>query len=418
MTRIVFALIMMVSAVCSGTSFAEATQTITPTLYVVGVSTRQSVQELNKVSEIIVRLLLEQAKIGDEIAVIDGNRIQQAANFKYTDAVPANNARLKKAYFEKDIERLLLYFRDHQAKEHDGGLELEMLSRYIETRRAEEKTRQVKLLLIGSPIHHDADEFFNGMENGFLPDCVFSVQGPFNVTGRESALTGIDAHWIYLNSPFVNPYHAEMTERFLSLYLSLQGAHLLTLTSDTSAYRRLTVEGLQAKYYEINPNDLKYEVHSVDTLTIPSVGSMTKNPPPPSSLLSRKGLNVFIDWEGAPANDVDLYFRYPGAKEISYKHRKDEIEGKWIRWTKDKANGTEMVNVPTGIEIDLQKIDVSVNLYSGYALKGINGTVYIVFEGKVYSAHFRIRAQRGDYGKSNRDRKTWRKLNLVRIVGL
>lgn len=403
-------------------SNAETRNAATPTLIVVGVSMRQTTPELNKAAEIIVKTLFDTAQCGDEIAVVDVGGMKQAADFKVPMDVSLNSQKLKKTFFDDEIGRLLLYFKEHQAKEGDADLNIPAFTRYLEARKQEETKRKVRALLIGSPLHHSDDEFFGGMPSGFLPDRVFFIQGtPFSVVGvgKEVAIKDVDVHWIYLKNPFINSYHAEMTERFLNLFFALQGGRLLTFTSDPAAYRRVANSGITHKSFEVNENDVKLEVHSVENVIIPSIGQgLTSNPPPPQSTVSQNGLEIFAAWEGGRQIDVDLYVQLLEMRELCYRHRKNEVDGKTIRWIKDRDTGAENVMVPAGLKVDIRKVEAYLSFYAGHAKRGVDGMIYVYFENKVYAAPFHIRAAKGDEGKSRRTARTWFRLDLARIVGL
>ncbi len=248
------------------------------TTYIVGFTMRQEKPKLDKTLEIGARMVFEVLQRGDEILVMDTATMQEAARFAYPEDAELEHQRLRQRYFQGEINRLLVYFKNHQAKSNDGGLNLAIFASYLEAKKQEVKNRPMKVLLLGSPFQSGEAVIKEDMAKLVLPDAVFCAkQSPFYIR-LGNKLSGVDIHFIHTGE-FLNNCHAEGTKRFWSAYFAGQGARLMTFSGSSGDLRRVKIGGLE--YEEVMPDCSKNKVERCEANPLLFVEEVPAKPSKP-----------------------------------------------------------------------------------------------------------------------------------------
>lgn len=228
------------------------------TTYLVGFSMRQEKPKLEKTLEVVARMVFEIMERGDEILVVDTATMQEAARFVYPSDAELEHHRLRQRYFQGEINRLLVYFKQHQTQASDGGLNLPIFVSFLESKRQEVQDRPLKVVLLGSPFQSGEGAIKEDMAKVVLPDAVFCAkQSPFFIRPGHK-LSGVDIHLIHTGE-FLNNCHAEGTKHFWGVYFAAQGARLMTFSGSSSDLRRVKIGGLAYEEVALNCSNNKVE---------------------------------------------------------------------------------------------------------------------------------------------------------------
>jgi hypothetical protein len=260
MKKIIVVLVMLFAA-CSQNNAAPTTGAANVhagTTYVIGFTMREVKPTLNKTLEIVARIIFEVMERGDEILVVDTASNQEAARFAYPADAELEHQRLRQRYFQGEINRLLLYFKNHQTETNDGGLKLPMFVSYLEAKKQEVQNRPLKVLLLGSPFQSGEGVIKENMARVVWPDAVLCTkQSPFYARSGKK-LSGVDIHFFHTGE-FLNNCHAEGTKHFWGAYFAAQGARLMTFSGSSGDLRRLKIGGLSYEEVPLNCSSNKIE---------------------------------------------------------------------------------------------------------------------------------------------------------------
>jgi len=403
-----------------GCSASDSSTVSRGNIYEVGLSLKQSKPDIERSLGIILNLLIKVADRGDIVTIIDAERIETIASFDFSKANKIHNSKLKAKFIQKGWMQILAYVKGHQTEIGENNF-IPAFARYLSNRR-QELSGRMKVLLLGSPIYQDSDPLFGGMREGFLPHIVFSLSDShFRTIGKENSLQDIDVHFIFNREAFLNDYHRSEVEKFWGIYFQTQSAKLLTFSSNSKSYKRLTLNHLEAKVYELNLNDTKLEIHSAERIPSNILGRVVSTNPPPPTKYVGKGIEIGFILEDEK-NDVDQYIKFKKGEELYFKRHKTTGADFPAYWKKDRKSKNELVKVPPSIDVDIRDVEVWLNYYGNYS-KGASGSpkgeVRVLFNNKLYSAPFQIPASKGDKGESDRQSaSTWIKIDLEQVVGL
>lgn len=253
----------MLFAACSQNNAAPTTGAANVhagTTYVIGFTMREVKPTLNKTLEIVARMIFEVEVMerGDEILVVDTASMQEAARFVYPLDVELQHQRLRQKYFQGDVNRLLLYFKNHQSQSVDGGLNLPIFVSFLEAKKQEVQNRPLKVLLLGSPFQPMEGATKESMAKAVFPDAVFCAkQSPYYIRPGNK-LSGVNIHFVHTGE-FLNNCHAEGTKHFWGAYFAGQGARLMTFSGSLGVLRRLKISGLAYEETKLNCSNNKIE---------------------------------------------------------------------------------------------------------------------------------------------------------------
>lgn len=97
---------------------------------------------------------------------------------------------------------------------------------------------RANIIIIGSPLHADSNQPAFSLAAGVPSDgCITAdpSESIYATKHRRSSLAGVAVHWAYLQPPWLNEYHTEGIQRFLSLYIGSMGGTLATFASDPAS---------------------------------------------------------------------------------------------------------------------------------------------------------------------------------------
>lgn len=395
----------------------------------------------------VLTVALQDAKPGDTVQVLDGWNVKPVATF----TVPGHNAYARDPKARaKAMQVPIQAFNTWMAAETPGqpsaripigGARVPAVFEYCATHTDLAKTGG-KLTLICSTIFDDPAEPAFSMKDGFYPsdshlDAV-RAESVFGLKDDAKRFDGIAVHWVNVGCTYVDDGHRAAVERWWTLYSQKQGAILASCdATPATVFDRMRKEvrtpiqnaaAISGGKLEMRHAPIRIRVNeappppaNVPTTTPPPVPAGQAATPPVQSVPAQQpslhfmlrkdvetqplnatvvqGCRIGIRWPGN--RDIDIYVRpAPGAKELFYGvnrspqgiHIKD-----WQTSPDVDNNGFETVEL-AGI-VDFRQLTIGINFYAGDASPGgVDGTLRMEVNGKVYQTPFHVQATHGNRG--------------------
>lgn len=262
------------------------------------------------------------------------------------------------------------------------------------------------LVVIGSPLYHNAHETQFSMHNGRIPSDAYlttaRTESPFSTVGLSDTLTGLKVHFIYPTGSFnYGDAQEYLVKRFWALHLQQQGAELSTFASDLQVVlsKLKTANKRRAARAFVLDEEQKLEMIQLGR-TAPDHVSILKRDVTTRPLSKREinaGANVEVGltWSCASC-DLDLYaVPFPGATPLFF-GKTESPQGKyWKDFTTspESSHGQEVIQFT--VPLDLRAIYIYVSFYGGQAPNGVDGEVRISVNGQTYAKAIHISATRG-----------------------
>ncbi len=380
----------------------------------------------------LMRFAAENTDPGETSVFINAHTQNRLCQITVPPKKAYSNLKAKLQYNAKCLKTLMAY-RDGQQAEGtspNGKIKLPQLLRSIAQNYQTDQFDS--LIIIGSPLYDGGSEPVYSMEYGHIPSDGHIVAGlaasPF-AAGRASSLADMKVHILFPDETWQrNDTHAFLVKRFWSLFVAGLGGELVTFDSDLTQglSRVLQNAPLTAPQYRLASSP-KLEMIPVRL----KVGSqipiydreLSTAPLSPAELASAQNIEIGIRWDCDC--DVDLYVQpYQGA-EVLYFGKTRTAEGHFFkdyRRAVDLLNGLETVEMSE--PVDLRKLLVGINFYSGTAPDGVSGEVRLSVGNRTYAAPFKIAASAGN-GSTGGDHfinqrqvpnAHWHKVNVRALV--
>jgi hypothetical protein len=318
------------------------------------------------------------------------------------------------------------------------GLRTPTIFEFCATHTEMSKTKG-RLVLIGSTIFDDPAEVAFSMRDGYFPaDAHLGVSRQESIFGLKDAskLEGTIVHWAAVGAQYQDDGNRASVERWWTLYCQQQGCTLASCDSSVATVFERVKNSTSAPIQRVTPDaGGKLEMrHAPIRIRVPAPvqeSSISSEQPsnkaalaqrPGSAVQSAAGpdlgfmfrqdvesqplsgaivenCKIGIRWAGE--RDLDLYVRpTPFADELFYNHNRSR-EGihlkDWLTSPDVDNNGFETVELRG--RVDLSQLTLGVNFYAGAtSAGGVDGTVRIEADGKVFQAPFHVRAAFGNRG--------------------
>jgi hypothetical protein len=294
--------------------------------------------------------------------------------------------------------------------------------------------KRAEVLLIGSFLYYDGRDARWSMTDRFYPSDGLlrapRAQAPFGVAGARDRLAGMTIHFCGANgaAAFASAEHEELVRRFWSLWVVEQSGQIGTFSYDlATCFRRFgTGETSGQTSYTVS-TDAKPEMLRVRAPIPAAVPAsmarpgeyflredvpISRTPPNTSTGVAWIG----IKW-GAPC-DLDLYARPDGASPWLFYGQVRSADGYFNKDYLSAPGDKQFEYIEFTRPVDLNRVEVAVNLYSGDLPAGPEGIVRVWFNGQVYEAPFKLAAKSGSRGALPMSGPYWLRLDLRKVVGL
>lgn len=395
----------------------------------------------------VLMVALQDAKPGDTVQVLDGWNIKPVATF----TIPNHNAYARDPKARaKAMQAPIQAFNAWMAAETSanpsaqvpiGGARVPAVFEYCATHTDLAKTGGT-LALICSTIYDDPAEPAFSMKDGYYPsdshlDSV-RAESVFGLKDDGKRFDGITVHWVNVGGTYLDDGHRAAVDRWWTLYVQKQGAVLASCdATPATVFDRMrkevrtpiqNVAAISGDKLEMRHAPIRIRVNEappppavVPTTTPPPAPASEAVTPPVQPVPARQpslhfmlredvetqplnatvvqGCRIGIRWPGN--RDIDIYVRpAPGAKELFYGvnrspqgiHIKD-----WQTSPDVDNNGFETVELAGAV--DLRQLTIGINFYAGDSSPGgVDGTLRIEVNGKVFQSPFHVAATHGNRG--------------------
>jgi hypothetical protein len=398
--------------------------------YVIGLSPFLSSNVKDVVYRRIISLTLEEIPLDSSVAIYDAYNLRTIALVEVPSVAAFRSAKTRANQFKEPIRRLREFLATTNAfPAAPGRLRFEnavRLPQFLDfvAENVSHGTNAIRLIVLGSPLYMDAKEPGFSMADGYFPSdghlLAGREQSVYGLKERSGALRDCVLHLGYFGDPWVSDVHREKISRFWSLYLSRQSARLATLSGDLpTVFQAAVANSGSERAHQVDPGQTKVEMLRV-TRDIGIADWITRDVLPNSPVeppsITVGPMKIGIRWRGNV--DLDLYAAASSRSETLYFEHTRAPEGYYF---KDHRSSPEREYEFIEFEspVDVWQVNASINFYEGRAPGGASGEIRIEFDGRIYSGHFSLPAERGNKGREGtRQRDFWTRINVPEILKL
>lgn len=403
-----------------------------PQPFVVGLSPYLDRSVKDEVFRGLVQLLVEKLPLNTTLTVYDAFHLRQIAHASLPNLRVFTSAKTRAHQFAlalQDIRQFLATEHSkpaHESLTFDSAIKLPQLYDFL-VENLEQTNEPVTVLLLGTPLYHDAKEPAFSMANGYFPSDghlqASRDQTVYGMRPRAGPSPRFTFHWACFGDPWLNDLHQEKVTRFWTLFLQARGAQLATFVSDLptalQAFGRGATAGASPSQWTLDPHATKVEmlrvardVDHTDWITRDTVPEAAQQPP--DTLIGP--MKIGIRW--AHQADLDLYATpRAGADTLFFDHVRSP-EGYYYKDHRSSP-GREYEFIEFESPVDVRQITAKVNLYRGSCPGGAHGEVRIEFDGRIYSSAFRIAAENGNLGRRGpRQGEYWTSIAIQEVLNI
>ena len=441
---------------------------------IIGISQEVSPVVAKTQAKNIVNFLLDTLQPSDTAMVFNANSNESIAIFEVPNRSAYKHNKIKKKLLKKPIAKLLRFGEQENGLNGNNGQFLPGTTLWPEFLRfiADNYPAQeaVDIILFGSPLYASLNPEMKkfSMIDGAVPGDGHLMathsrgQTPFGTADSEQLLSNFRIHFALPNTLWKkSDQHAHFLRRFVSLYIERLGGKLISFTHDLPTVFKRVKDKVPAPttQYALAPTD-KLEMNSYVYSNITSQevsGSGERIPSPnilppvtplenvvtpevpiherpistqkvsPDKASNAQGLQVGLSWSCSRC-DYDIHAQaHPNAKVLNYSNT-SSIEGTYF---KDHTSSPQFTTygyetIAFKVPVDLFRLKLAANFYSGEVAQPVQVEVRISFEGKTYLKKFEMRALRGNKGegfketfRSGRpDNSNWIVIDPLEVIGL
>ncbi|MCC6233330.1 MAG: hypothetical protein IT580_11845 [Verrucomicrobiales bacterium] len=382
----------------------------------------------------VVRFLVTQMPVDSSLTLLDGYRLRTVARILIPDREAFRSEKTRLNQFSDALRETKRFLATNEVRapagplSFGGALRVPQLLDFI-SEHLVPPGREVRVVLLGSPLYVDDKEPSFSMAAGYFPsDAHLAVTRERSVYGtqeRGGCLSRVVVDWGYFGDPWVSEVHRERVERFWRLFVARQGGVLRTVATDLptvfaatlgatasgGAERTMAAEGA-AVPGKLEMIRVTRATDSLDWIR----GDRVLNPAEGPPARSAGRLKIGIRWQDDV--DFDLYARPASGRErLSFEHPRSP-DGYYFKDHRTSP-GSEFEFVEFTEPVDVRELEVFVNLYEGRLREGAGGEVRLEFEGRTYASRFHVEAREGNQGREGRGQsRWWARIEVPRVLGL
>lgn len=381
----------------------------------IGISSQLSSKSVEQVKKIIHQILLYTLMQKDKLVVTNIDTLSsvplQIPNNKH-----ASKPKFRIKLMRKELAELNKFLKSFETQEDSqkNGMDIPRYLDAVSQRISQYQGAKIDVLLFGNPIHKDSEISF---ETHYPSDGMLKVslrESPFSILGKEQALSKVRIHLLYPSeSIFENSLQKAKILRFYALYMQLQGAKLITASTDYASIGERLKLDIPAKVYTYDDADSKPQFHSI-IRKIPKIVKAEQpeqqntniSQSPVASLPPMTGrLEVGIIWDGKE-KDLDIWIRNKD-KWVSYKNPQN---GACTHMKDFRSNAKTYFETIICQSVDLKQLTTLVHLYSLNPSATL--TVRVLFHDRLYQKSYTITKKvMSGYPKY------WLPVSLMEILG-
>jgi hypothetical protein len=398
--------------------------------FIVGLSPFLSSDAKEEAFRAIVRFVLDDQPNGSTLSVYDAFRMRTVTRFDIPKTRAFQSARTRTVQLGERIVELKRFL----AAEHDQPVVDELdfadavrLPQFADFIAKTAPNDETVALILGSPLYRDDREPAFSMVGGYFPSDGHLTspreRSVYSVVDRSASLPNVRFHFGWFKDPWETDVHRERVERFWTLFLENQGARLSSFSGDlatvVAAFTGQDSARQQSPRYTLDrvrskPEMLRIhrDIGVADWITR-DIGTDAARGP---ALTHSGPMKIGIRWSGDI--DIDLYARPGDEKETLFFEHTRSPEGHYFRDHRSSPEH-EFEFIEFKSDIDAFAVQARVNFYEGEVDEPIEGEARVEFEGRLFSAPFRIEASGGNRGRTGSTESAhWTRIDIPSILGL
>jgi len=353
----------------------------------------------------VIQMMTKTVQPGEEATLMDGLTGRSICTFTVPDRRSYASEKAKLNVNRSCVGKLIRFAEAANMSATAGQLDLPRLLRTI-AQTARMNTIDA-VVIFGDPNYANPQEPSFAMTGGYVPSDGHSTAdrtaSPFGMAGLDDSFMGTSVHFTSDGYPWArNTRHEDMVHRFTWLTLATLGAPLATFNADRDQLIKRVIDG-------VGRSPVSFEWAASDKLEMIYV-DLDRGPGLPiherelsTAVLSaaevRRAREVEVGISWSCACDLDIWVRpHDNAEVLFYGHTRSR-EGRFYR---DYRNGRDLLNglesVSFDAPVDLSKMVIGVNFYSGSAPDGVTGEVRLSVGDRTYAKPFVLEATSGNAG--------------------
>ena len=344
---------------------------------------------------------------GYKALLIDGYNLKTLGEYHNPDSAlyKSPKARLKKN--AATIKALMEFAKSSKVPSADnspkivGALRIPQALRFV----AENHTRNknAEIILLGSSLYDDPRDAAFTMAGGLIPsDGHLNVSrsiSPYGAIDQPELSKSLRVHFLLPGNQFASDQHLYFIKRFWTLYVQQQGGSLVSFSGDAHS----VFSNIRNKP-DIPPHDFKLDpttkLEMIRLLKIEGPEktiyerSLSTAPLPESEITFAENIMLGLSWDCDC--DLDIYaLPFEGAKILFFANKTTAQGRHWKDYVRSPRKSRAYETIEFKVPLDLNRLQIAVNFYSGHAPNGASGELRLAIGSKVYATNFTIPAGRG-----------------------
>lgn len=402
--------------------------------FIIGVNPKPGISpSFNETAEVMLQL-----KPGDRFRFYNLDNLSLVSSINVPKDKPSyKNKRIFIEKFSKEFENIKKFVKKIPLEKKERGFFL--LPEFLhEVSKHEISTSdKTHILIIGDGIYNDTREPQFSMTNQRFP-----TDGHLNSDIRKSIFSTKNKHGYLKNTNisfvFTNTWetdiHHDRVNRFWDLFISSQSGRLVAFTQnmDTGLRKFLSKNTSVTSTNTLDMSDRDISMIKIkrsiakktdETNIFDGIGWLKDGVPIFNGLPDKfiGELKIGIRWK-CKSCDYDLWVKSDKENNWLFFNNKKTTDGffnKDYLNSPDNANALEYVQIEN--KIDIRKLNIKVNLYSGSLFNDRHGEVRAYLNGRVYSTPFKTKALIGNQGANHNTPETdshWFVVDVKKLFNL
>jgi len=353
----------------------------------------------------VLKFVTEITDLGETSIFVNALTGESICDFHVKAKKSYSSAKAKINYNRVCVGGLMTFAKNANPQGHSGATDFWVTLRTIAGNYNMERTDAI--ILIGDPRYHSDSEAALSMMGAHVANdshiVADSTRSHYGMAGLEGALNGTPVHFSSQGYDwFDNTRHKDAVTRFQSLSVEYLGGQLVTANQDTAQLFERIKMGLKKPVK-------RYEPNYIDKLEMLFVGREVSDEVPihereistetinTASITRSRNIQVGITWRCAC--DLDVFVQANRRSEVLFYGNQSSAEGifrKDYRSASALLNGLETVRFHA--PVDLSKMMIGVNHYSGRSSGDVTGEIRITIGSQTYAHPFVLKSQKGNKG--------------------
>jgi hypothetical protein len=419
-------------------------------IHVIGLPQNLSHEQGQEVYRNLHALVHNQLPAGAQLHVVDATNVQTLARFQIPDGQNAKIPNIRKRHINEPWQNVQRFVKANWVNtpktQTTGRIHLPQTLTHLSTQSfVDVSDRNICTLIIGDARYFDTRHEKYNMQGTRYPSDGFltasQAESPYGTADKQGFLEGFNVHFATLNerSDFASDHHELRVHRLWHLHVQAQGGTLATYTSSMQeAFDRfINCDQKPGRTFAWDSTRRVRQMLSMEaspemsTANSQPSGTVRPKPQKPvnrqsepqlpatdnmdwlnearvqtqssSPSLKKAAFKIGIRWGDSGQckdSDLDLWFRSSPDRPWLFYGNKTSDDGAYdkdFRAAPENRNGLEVVDVTD--QVDLSKLQIRINHYSGTCPDGPKGKIRVFLNSAIYETDFHIKSRNGNRGR-------------------